>query len=67
MMASFSESSKSRVKCRKADMRDIKSPFAVLRFYDLRHQCVTEMLEAGVPEGVVCEVVVHVDPATTRH
>ena len=37
-----------------------------LRYYDLRHQCVTEMLEAGVPEGVIREVVGHVDPAMTR-
>ena len=27
-----------------------------LRFYDLRHQCITEMLEAGIPEGVIREV-----------
>jgi integrase len=40
---------------------------AKLRFYDLRHQCITEMLEAGIPEGVIREVVGHVDPAMTRH
>ena len=56
-----------KVKDCKADMRDIKSPFAALRFYDLRHQCVREMLEAEVPERVVREVVGHVDPAMTRH
>jgi integrase len=37
-----------------------------LRYYDLRHQCITEMLEAGVPEGVIREVAGHVDPAMTR-
>ena len=37
-----------------------------LRYYDLRHLCVTEMLEAGVPEGVIREVVGHVYPAMTR-
>ncbi len=37
-----------------------------LRYYNLRHQCVTEMLEAGVPEGVIREVVGHLDPAMTR-
>jgi integrase len=37
------------------------------RYYDLRHQCVTEMLEAGVPEGVIREIAGHVDPAMTRH
>jgi integrase len=40
---------------------------AKLRFYYLRHQCITEMLEAGIPEGVIREVVGHVDPAMTRH
>lgn len=40
---------------------------AKLRFYDLRHQAITEMLEAGVPEGVIREVAGHVDPAMTRH
>jgi len=40
---------------------------AKLRFYDLRHQAITEMLEAGVPEGVIWEVAGHVDPAMTRH
>jgi integrase len=37
------------------------------RYYDLRHLCVTEMLEAGIPEGVIREVVGHIDPAMTRH
>ncbi len=37
-----------------------------LRYYDLRHQCITEMLEAGVPEAVVRELAGHVDPAMTR-
>jgi integrase len=49
-----------------ADIREIKSPFAGLRYYNLRHQCVTEMLEAGVPEGVIREVVGHVDPDMLR-
>jgi len=40
---------------------------AKLRYYDLRHQSITEMLEAGVPEGVIREVAGHVDPAMTRH
>jgi len=40
---------------------------ANLRFYDLRHQAITEMLEAGIPEGVIREVAGHVDPAMTRH
>jgi integrase len=43
------------------------SRLATFRYYDLRHQCITEMLEAGLPEGVIREVVGHVDPAMTRH
>jgi integrase len=39
---------------------------AKFRYYDLRHQCITEMLESGVPEGVIREVAGHVDPAMTR-
>ncbi len=37
-----------------------------LRYYDLRHQCVTEMLEAGVPEAVIRELAGHVDPTMTH-
>jgi integrase len=44
-----------------------KAGMPKLRYYDLRHQCVTEMLEAGVPEGVIREIAGHVDPAMTRH
>jgi integrase len=40
---------------------------ATFRYYDLRHQCITELLEAGIPEGVIREVAGHVDPAMTRH
>ncbi len=53
-------------KC-KTDLSGIKSQFAGLRFYDLRHQAITEMLEGGVPEGVIREIAGHVDPAMTRH
>ena len=38
-----------------------------IRYYDLRGQSVTEMLEAGVPEGVIREIAGHLDPAMTRH
>ncbi|MGD0695071.1 MAG: hypothetical protein ABSB82_09480 [Terriglobia bacterium] len=40
---------------------------ATFRYYDLRHQCMTEMLESGVPEGVIREVAGHIDPNMTRH
>jgi integrase len=47
--------------------REKMPKLARLRFYDLRHQCITEMLEAGIPEGVIREVAGHIDPAMTRH
>lgn len=40
---------------------------AELRFYDLRHQFVTELCEAGVPEAVIRELAGHIDPEMTRH
>jgi len=40
--------------------------FPKLRHYDLRHQFVTELCEAGVPEGVIRELAGHIDPAMTR-
>ena len=39
---------------------------AKLRFYDLRHQFVTELCEAGVPESVIRELAGHVDPQMMR-
>jgi len=39
---------------------------AKLRFYDLRHQFVTELCESGVPESVIRELAGHVDPAMMR-
>jgi integrase len=47
--------------------REAMPRLANLRFYDLRHRAITEMLEAGIPEGVIREVAGHVDPAMTRH
>jgi len=40
--------------------------FPRLRFYDLRHQCITELAEGGVPAEVIREVAGHVDPAMMR-
>ena len=39
---------------------------AGLRFYDLRHQFVTELCEAGIPESVIRELAGHVDPQMMR-
>jgi integrase len=46
---------------------DAMPRLATFRYYDLRHQCITEMLESGVPEGVIREVAGHIDPNMTRH
>ena len=51
----------------KKKRREAMPKLAKLRFYDLRHQAITEMLEAGVPEGVIREIAGHVDPAMTRY
>ena len=51
----------------KEHAREAMPRLLTLRHYDLRHQAITEMLEAGVPEGVIREVAGHVDPAMTRH
>ena len=37
-----------------------------MRYYDLRHQFVTELDEAGVSEGVIRELAGHVDPQMMR-
>ncbi len=39
---------------------------AYLRCYDLRHQFITELCEAGQPEAVIRELAGHVDPAMMR-
>jgi len=36
------------------------------RFYNLRHQFVTELCEAGIPESVICALAGHVDPQMMR-
>ena len=37
-----------------------------MRLVELRHQFVTELCEAGVPEAVIRELAGHVDPAMMR-
>ena len=39
---------------------------AILRFYDLCHQFVTELCEAGIPESVIRELAGHADPQMMR-
>ena len=38
-----------------------------LRFHDLRHQCVTELLEAGAPEAAVLSIAGHVSRKMMEH
>lgn len=38
-----------------------------LRFYDLRHQCITELLEAGAPEAAVLSIAGHVSRKMMEH
>jgi integrase len=40
----------------KADMRDVKSTIAGLRFHDLRHTAATKLLENGAPFAVVAQI-----------
>jgi integrase len=54
-------------KADKKKRREAMPKLSKVRFYDLRHQAITEMLEAGIPEGVIREVAGHVDPAMTRY
>lgn len=38
-----------------------------LRFHDLRHQCITELLEAGAPEAAVLSIAGHVSRRMMEH
>jgi integrase len=38
-----------------------------LRYYDLRHQFVTELMESGTPESVIAEIAGHFDSRMSRH
>jgi len=38
-----------------------------LRFHDLRHQCITELLEAGAPEAAVLSIARHVSRRMMEH
>ena len=38
-----------------------------LRFHDLRHQCITELLEGGAPEAAVLSIAGHVSRKMMEH
>jgi integrase len=44
----------------KADIRDVKSPLAGLRFYDLRHHAITELAESQVSDQTIMAIAGHV-------
>ena len=51
----------------KADIKGLKSPFSGLRFHDLRHQCVTELAEQGVPEQTLMAIAGHISRRMLDH
>lgn len=44
-----------------------KSPFAGLRFHDLRHHCITRLAEAGVAEQTLMAIAGHVSREMLEH
>jgi hypothetical protein len=53
-------------KC-KADIRDVKSPTAGLRFHDLRHHAITELAESQASDQTVMAISGHVSPKMLTH
>jgi integrase len=53
-------------KC-KADIRDVTSPTAGLRFHDLRHHAITELAESQASDQIVMAIAEHVSPKMLAH
>ena len=53
-------------KC-KADIRQVRSPIAGLRFHDLRHQAITELAEGGNSDETVMSIAGHIDRRMMSH
>jgi integrase len=53
-------------KC-KADIHNVKSPTAGLRFHDLRHHAITELAESQASEQTVMAIAGHVSPKMLAH
>jgi len=51
----------------KADIRDVKSPTAGLRFHDLRHHAVTELAESQASDQTIMAIAGHVSPRMLAH
>ena len=52
--------------CR-ADIHKVKSPFAGLRFHDLRHHAITELAESQASEQTIMAIAGHVSPKMLAH
>ena len=53
-------------KCQ-ADIRNVKSPTAGLRFHDLRHHAVTELAESQASDQTIMAIAGHVSPKMLAH
>jgi hypothetical protein len=51
----------------KADLREVKSPTAGLRFHDLRHHAVTELAESQASDQTIMAIAGHVSPKMLAH
>ncbi len=51
----------------KADIHKVKSPFAGLRFHDLRHHAITELAESQASEQTIMAIAGHVSPKMLAH
>jgi integrase len=50
-----------------ADIRDVKSPLASLRFHDLRHHAITELAESQTSDQTISSIAGHVSPKMLAH
>ena len=50
-----------------ADIRDVKSPLAGLRFHDLRHHAITELAESQASDQTVMSIAGHVSSKMLAH
>jgi integrase len=51
----------------KSDIEKIKSPFARLRFHDLRHHAITELAESQASDSTIRSIAGHVSPKMLEH
>jgi hypothetical protein len=51
----------------KADIENVKSPTAGLRFHDLRHHAITELAESQTSDQTIMAIAGHVSPKMLAH